>query len=225
VLKSTAQGYVDDLKFLLAYAESFGELVSSGLLQRANELLQNVENELNSGAYAAAILDALEARSYLNAHLELAASLASSSEEELAEALAGKVEKERERAKSSIASSRDFGVNPILALSHLESGENHAGKVDPKSPASIQIDNLLLAYLELKVARLVAEMSPVISARLGVPQADNLPEIVPFNGTIRTVYRTKAQDAVAIAVASVAGGLIAGVLLGRRSGKGSRYGM
>lgn len=224
VVKGTAQGYVDDLKFLLAYAKSFSELASSGLLQNADDLLQNVEDELSSGAYAAAVLEALRARSYVNAHLDLV-SLASSSEEQLAEVLTQKVGKERELARSSIASSRDFGVNPILALSHLESGENYADKVDPKSSASARIDGLMQAYLELKYARLVAEMSPVISARFGVPQGENRPEIVPFNGTMRTVYRTKAQDAVAIAVASVAGGLIAGVLLGRRSGKEARYGM
>jgi len=224
VLKSTAQGYVDDLKFLLAYAESFSELASSGLLQSANDILQNVEDEPTAGAYAAAILEILRARSYVNAHLELA-SLASSSEDQLAEALTEKVGKERELTRSSIASSRDFGVNPILALSHLESGENYADKVDPKGAPSTQVDDLMQAYLELKYARLVAEMSPVISARLGVPQGENLPEIVPYNGTTGTVYRTKAQDAAAIAVASVAGGLIVGVLLGRRSGKVSRHGM
>jgi len=223
MLKSTAQGYVDDLKFLLAYAQSFGTTVSSGLLATASDLLDDVEDELNSGAYAAAILEALRARSYVNAHLELAASLASTSEEKLASALSDKVKKEREQARSAIASSRDFGVNPILALSHLESGENDADKVDASSPASARIDRLMQAYLELKYARLVAEMSPVISSRLGISPEKNPPEILPFTGTIRTVYKTKAADAILIAGASAAGGLVVGTLLGRRGAKKSRH--
>jgi uncharacterized protein len=207
VLRDVAQEYLADLKYLLAYAQSFGQ-TGSPFLAKAEEALQTgVNDNFEDGAYAAAILESLKARSNVNAHLELAASLASGSAEVVARALLDKVDREKAAARDSIAASREFGVNPILAISHLEFGESHAEEPDP---------SLVEAIIELKYARLVAEMSPVISQRLGSMVGGSVPDIEPFEWGSETVYRTKLEDVVAVAAVFLAIGVAIGLVISRR---------
>ncbi len=224
-IKATAQKYADDLKYLVAYAQSFGEGITSGFLTSAASLQSDVQRQLDNGVYASAILDALRGRSYVNAHLELYANLLSS-DEELVKTLLGKVEREKELSRSAVAASRDYGVNPILALSHLESAENYERKVEASGPASGQIPMLLQAFLEYKYARLVAEMSPALSARLGDGEGQRTaPRIEPFNPTLRTIYRLRTGDAMVIGIGCLAIGLAVGLLAGRRGGREKRAGI
>jgi len=218
VLKDLAQEYIADLKYLDAYAASVG----SGnfyLLGLAEELLQEAIDESAEGAHSAAILDALRARSYLNAHLELGSNLVSLNEE-LANLLDDRVERERERAVGSIATSRQYGVNPILALSHVENGENYAREAEAMSSPSQSIPELLNALLEFKNARLIAEMSPVISQRLGEGIGDNIPPVLePYRGeTVSGGYGS--TEMILVATAFLGGGVLIGLYIGRRREQG-----
>ncbi len=217
VLRDVAQQYIADVEYLIAYAESMGTSLQGGLLSTGANILDDVRREFEDGAYAAAILGSLDARSYVNAHLELAAF--STSENKLAEVLAQKVEREREMARSSISNSREFGVNPILALSHLEFGESFADQVDPDAGPGNRISGLLEALLELRYARLIAEMSPIISDRLGREEGDQeKPVIEPYDGETKTVYKTRIGHLAAAAVVFLAIGLIIGSIAGRHGG-------
>ena len=87
VLRSTAQEHIADLKYILVYAQSVGQTVDTRLFVAATDILDEVVREFDDGAYAAAILESLRSRSYLNAYLELGPSLASGSQERLVETL------------------------------------------------------------------------------------------------------------------------------------------
>ena len=133
------------------------------------------------------------------------------------------MERERELAHDAITRSREFGVNPILALSHMEFGESYLDDIDLNNLTESGIGNLFQAIFELKYTRLVAEMSPIISQRLGIKGTGGAPLIEPFEG--RTVYKTRVEDAVAIAGSFLAIGLVVGVLAGRRRRQDGKYGI
>lgn len=214
VLKQVSQQYIADLKYLLAYAESIAQSSYIELLATASGILDDVIQESENGAYAAAILDSLNARSYVNADLELSPSY--SSEEKLLETLEQKVEREKEMATASISYSRDYGVNPILALSHFEFGGWYAEQAAEVTGRGSKIRMLFDALLELRYARLIAEMSPIISARLGGEEIGRKPVIEPFEGTTDVVYRNDIEDLALAGAAFLALGLLVGILLGRR---------
>jgi len=225
ILRSLAQEHIADLKYLLAYAQSFGQSGSS-LLKDASDILDDVQKEFDDGAYAAALLESLRSRSYVNAYLELAPSIATGLNEKLVSTLEEKVDREKGLARDAIARSREYGVNPIVAISHLESGESYAENIDPNSPVLSRIGDLFHAFIELKYARLMAEMSPSITQRLGgeVGKAPT-PRITPVSPTTETVYRTSVRDAVAIASIFLLLGLAVGLLWGRRGSEKKKYGI
>ncbi len=223
VLRDVAQEYIGDLQYLIAYAQSLGSGSTDFLNYVAFELEPQVVEESEDGAYSAAILDALRGRSYLNAHLELGPSLASS-DEALVELLSEKVDREREYAIGSISASREFGINPIVALSHLESADTLAKKAED-SPPSRAKELLQSALIELKNSRLIAEMSPVISQRLGGTPEDRAPPIIkPFDGD-GGVDGMRIEDIALVGGAFLSVGLVVGVLVGRRGRQDRIYGV
>jgi uncharacterized protein len=221
VLKDIAQEYVADVDYLVTYAQS----ISVGMPTIVEVYQSGARRELEEGAYASAILDALSARSYMNAQLELVASLGSS-DSELADLLSEKIERERDYALSAVASSRDSGVNPILALSHLESAENWVKLAEPVSSPSAAIEYLENALISFKLARLVAELSPTLSQRLGGEAVDRSPPIVkPFDREGAEGSGLGVEEVAVISAATGLSGLAVGVLLGRRGREKPSYGV
>jgi uncharacterized protein len=221
VLKDIAQEYVADVDYLVTYAQS----ISVGMPTIVEVYQSGARRELEEGAYASAILDALSARSYMNAQLELVASLGSS-DSEMAQLLSEKIERERDYALSAVASSRDSGVNPILALSHLESGENWVKLAQPVSSPSAAVEYLENALISFKLARLVAELSPTLSQRLGGEGVDRSPPIVkPFDRESVEGGGMGVEEVAVVSAATGLSGLVVGVLVGRRRREKPSYGV
>jgi len=217
-MKQTAEKYLADLKYLLAYAESMASS-TSGLLTDASNIQDDVEREIEDGTYAAAVLDSLRARSYVNTYLELAPIVGPRLDEGVAKTLSDRVEREKEVAYDSIAASRAYGVNPILALSYYEFGVEYADKAKPGLPLPARVSTLLDALLQLKYARLIAEMSPIMAQRLGSPVAGaGGVEVKPFNRVVKEiVHQPSLGQAAAIASVSIVIGLAIGIVAGRRN--------
>jgi hypothetical protein len=131
--------------------------------------------------------------------------------------LSEKIDRERNYAVNSISASRNYGVNPILALAHLENGDNYIKEVQVISSPSQATSTQMLALIEYKIARLIAEMSPVISQRLGKSTGGKITPKIESLGDDNNIFII-----ILVAVVFLGGGIAIGRRMGRRREKGTQ---
>jgi uncharacterized protein len=119
MITTLAEEYLDDAQQAVVYSgiiiQEMGK--TSNYLNDAQNLLDTARSENEKGYSAAALFGAFESLVKANLALELVDGVTSE-----------KVERARERASASITTSRNQGIEPILAVSYYEYGQSLANE-------------------------------------------------------------------------------------------------
>lgn len=113
-LRDAASSMVNTAQLSLVYASSV--VPKSNILQEAQDNLETAEEEFTEKAYCASLFSALESKVYSEVAL-----IAYASDKSI---IPQRIERARERARSSIEASRKRGIEPVLAVSYYELAES-----------------------------------------------------------------------------------------------------
>lgn len=117
-LTNAASSMVNTARLSLVYASSI--LPRTTILQEAEDNLEKAEREFMDTAYAASLFSALESKVYGEVAL-----IAYSSDTDVPQ----RMERARERASSAIETSRNQGIEPVLAVSYYELAESSGDSI------------------------------------------------------------------------------------------------
>ena len=141
VLRNAASSMLNTAELSLVYASSI--LSTGDLLNEAQSRLQNAQEQFVEEVYAASLFSAVESRVYCEVAL-----ISYSAQDE---ALDQKVDRARERATKAIETSRQQGIEPVLAVSFYELTQS--------------IDDPTQSLIYLGYAEEVASMAKYIEAQ------------------------------------------------------------
>jgi len=119
MINTLAEEYLDDAQQAIVYSEIIiNEMgATSSYLNDAKNLLETARSEHENGYSAAALFGSFESLVKANLALELVEGVTDD-----------KVERARGRASASITESRNFGIEPVLAVSYYEYGQSLANE-------------------------------------------------------------------------------------------------
>jgi len=118
ILKNAASSMVNTARLSLVYASSI--LPRTNILQKAEDNLKKAERESMDTAYAASLFSALESKVYGEVAL-----IAYASDRDVPQ----RMERAKERASSAIDTSRNQGIEPVLAVSYYELAESSGDSI------------------------------------------------------------------------------------------------
>jgi uncharacterized protein len=123
-IESLAQNYIEDAQQSVTYSglllQEMGH--TSSYLAEAENLLETARDDQTSGYTAAALFEALESLVKANLALELIDGMTDD-----------KLQRAQESASSSIAESRNEGIEPVLAVSYYEYGQSLVNESSPET--------------------------------------------------------------------------------------------
>jgi uncharacterized protein len=160
-LRSAASSMLNTAELSLVYASSI--LPAGDLLNQAQSRLQTAQEQFVEEVYAASLFSAVESRVYGEVALVSYAAPQ--------DILAQKVERARERASKAIETSRQQGIEPVLAVSYYELTES--------------LDDPTQSLIYLGYAEEVASMAKYIETQPVIPVVTRAPapSVTPGSGT------------------------------------------
>ncbi|MGC1119484.1 MAG: S16 family serine protease [Candidatus Methanofastidiosia archaeon] len=195
-LRNAASSMLNTAELSLVYASSI--LPASNLLNEAQSRLQTAQEQFVEEVYAASLFSAVESRVYSEVAL-----ISYAAQKEI---LAQKVERARERASKAIETSRQQGIEPVLAVSYYE--------------LTLSLDDPTQSLIYLGYAEEVASMAKYIETQPSIPVAtrEPVPSVTPGPGTESPVPETpesepaQQEGGYTGALAILAAGIVLGVL-------------
>lgn len=143
-LESAASSMMNTAQLSLVYASSI--LPKSNVLQDAQNSLEKAEDEFMDTAYAASLFSALQSKVYSEVAL-----IAYTTDQNIT----SRVQRARERASSSIESSRKQGIEPVLAVTYYELAQS--------------LDSPIESLMYLRYAEEIASIDRYVESEPEVP--------------------------------------------------------